>query len=121
MDVLRFEIPYPPTINHYYLHTPNGVILGAKGKRFRRNVSLLLNRYRGYCGSEKRLILTINVFPPDKRKRDLDNVCKATMDALQHAGIYGDDNQIDMLTVIRRNMVECGCLQIWIGECSSSE
>lgn len=121
MDILRIEIPYPPSVNHYYLHTANGVILGAKGKSYRRDVSLLLSRYKGHCGSERRLSLTINVFPPDKRKRDLDNVCKASMDALQHALIYGDDNQIDMLTVIRRNVVKHGCLQIWIGECLSNE
>lgn len=118
MDVLRIEIPFPPSINHYYLHTSNGVILGAKGKRFRRDVTLILNRYKDYCGSERRLAVTINVFPPDKRKRDLDNVCKATLDALQYARIFGDDNQIDMLTVIRRGVVEHGCLQIWVSECS---
>lgn len=121
MDILKFELPFPPSINHYYLHTSNGVILGVQGKRFRRDVSLLLNRHKGYCGSERRLTLTINVFPPDKRKRDLDNLVKSTQDALQHAGIYGDDNQIDMLTVIRRHQVKHGCLQIWIGECSLSE
>lgn len=121
MDILRIEIPFPPTINHYYLYTPNGVILGAKGKKYRRDVGLLLNRYKEYYSAEHRLALTINVYPPDKRKRDLDNVCKATMDALQHARIYSDDNQIDMLTVVRRNIVEFGCLQIWMSECSSSE
>lgn len=121
MDILRIEIPFPPTINHYYLHTDNGVILGAKGKSYRRDVALLLHRHRDHCGNERRLALTINVFPPDKRKRDLDNVCKATLDALQYARIYGDDNQIDMLTIIRRNIVSQGALKIWISECSSNE
>lgn len=119
MDILRIEIPFPPTINHYYLHTANGVILGAKGKKFRRDVALLLNHHKGYCGAERRLSVTINVFPPDKRKRDLDNLLKCTLDSLQHAKVYGDDNQIDMLTVIRRNVVEYGCLQIWISECDN--
>lgn len=121
MDILRFEIPYPPTINHYYLHTSNGVILGAKGKRYRHDVSLLLHRYRGACSSEARLSLVINAFPPDKRKRDLDNIVKATQDALQYARVYHDDCQIDMLSVMRRNIVKGGCLQIWISECSSNE
>jgi crossover junction endodeoxyribonuclease RusA len=121
MDILRIEIPFPPSINHYYLHTTHGVVLGAKGKCYRRDVCLLLNRYKGYCGSDRRLTVTINVLPPDKKKRDLDNILKATLDALQYAKIYGDDNQIDMLTVIRRDPVEHGALQIWIGECSSSE
>ena len=121
MDILRFELPYPPTINHYYLHTANGVILGAKGKSYRRDVALLTAKYRGACSSEKRLSLTINAYPPDKRKRDLDNIVKATQDALQYARVYHDDCQIDMLTVIRRHQVKDGALQIWIAECSSNE
>jgi crossover junction endodeoxyribonuclease RusA len=118
MDILRFELPYPPSINHYYVHTATGVILGAKGKSYRRDAALLLHRYRDSCGGERRLTLTINVFPPDKRKRDIDNICKATLDALQYARVFEDDSQIDMLTVVRREVVKDGCLAIWIGECS---
>ncbi len=121
MDILRFELPWPPSINHYYLHTSTGVILGAKGKYYRRDVGLLLHRLRGACDPKARLSLTINAFPPDKRKRDLDNIVKAVQDALQYARVYHDDCQIDMLTVIRRNQVKGGSLQIWISECSSSE
>lgn len=121
MDVLRFELPYPPSINHYYVHGAHGVVLGAKGKQYRRDVGLLLHRLRDACGSNLRLTVTINVFPPDRRKRDLDNICKATLDALQYARVFQDDNQIDMLTVIRRKVLPMGCLQIWISECCSSE
>lgn len=121
MDVLRFELPWPPSINHYYLHTHNGVILGAKGKKYRRDVSLLLHRYRCAYSHEKRLSLTINAFAPDKRRRDLDNIVKAVQDAIQYARVYHDDCQIDMLTVIRRHVVENGALQIWISECSSND
>ena len=118
MDILRFEIPWPPSINHYYIHTASRVILSASGKRYRRDVALLLSSLRGSCGAEARLSLVINAFPPDKRKRDLDNIIKAVQDALQHAGVYADDFQIDMLTVIRREPVPQGSLSIWISECS---
>ncbi len=121
MDILRFELPWPPSINHYYVHTANGIILGAKGKSYRRDVALLLHRFRESCTSEARLSLTINAFPPDKRKRDLDNIVKAVQDALQYARVYHDDYQIDMLTVIRRHQVKDGCIAIWIAECLSSE
>lgn len=84
-------------------------------------MGLLLHRLRGACGAEKRLSLTINAYPPDKRKRDLDNICKASIDSMQYARVFEDDNQIDMLTVIRREIVKNGCLQIWITECSLSE
>lgn len=117
MDILRFELPYPPSINHYYIHTSHGVILSAKGKSYRRDAALLLHRFRGAC-QDKRLAVTINVFPPDKRKRDIDNILKCVLDSLEHASVYNNDNQIDMLTVIRRDVIKNGAVQIWITECS---
>ena len=48
-----------------------------------------------------RLSMTMTLFPPDKRRRDLDNAFKAPLDALAHAGVYEDDSQIDVLTIRR--------------------
>ena len=117
MDILRFELTYPPSVNHYYIRSSTGVVLGAKGKSYRRDASLLLHRYKGHC-QDKRLTVTINVFPPDKRKRDIDNILKCLLDAMEHANVYNNDNQIDMLTVIRRDPIKDGAIQIWIAECS---
>ena len=114
--MLNLELPYPPSINHYYLHTSNSVILGAKGKKYRRDAILLLRKYKGHFDVSKKLHVVINVFPPDKRKRDLDNLTKCLLDSLQHAGIYVDDNQIDWLSIIRRNQIPNGSVQIWISE-----
>lgn len=121
MDILRFELPYPPSINHYYLRTSTGIVLGAKGKTYRRDVYFLLHKYRGYYGKDKRLAVTLNIFPPDKRIRDLDNLTKAILDSMEHANVYENDNQIDMLTVIRRQRVPVGSIAVWISECSSNE
>lgn len=78
---------------------------------------MLLHRLRDAC-EDKRLAVTINVYPPDKRKRDLDNILKGLIDALQYARVFQDDSQIDMLTVIRRDVVKNGSVAIWITECS---
>lgn len=40
------------------------------------------------------LKVEIEAFRPDKRRRDLDNLLKATLDGLAHAGVYEDDSQI---------------------------
>lgn len=120
MDILRFSIPFPPSINHYYIHTSRGVILGKKGKKYRNDVFHLLHDYRHACG-DKRLVLTLNAFMPDRRKRDLDNLCKATLDALQYACVFDDDAQIDMLTVIRRGIAKGGYIGVWICESSEDE
>ena len=116
MDILRFELPYPPSINHYYVHTARGVKLGDKGQSYRRDAFYLLTPFRGKC-QDKKIAVTINVFPPDKRKRDIDNILKCLLDAMEHANVYENDNNIDMLTVIRRHNVPNGAVQIWITEC----
>lgn len=49
----------------------------------------------------KRLSLFICAFPPDRRRRDLDNLLKCIGDSLQHAGLYKDDSQIDCIYIKR--------------------
>lgn len=116
--MISFDMPYPPSINHYYVRTPLGMAVGLKGKKYRRDVSLMLTPFRNKFNETDRISLTINVFPPDKRKRDLDNLLKCIQDSLQDAEIIHDDNQIDMLTIIRRNDIKHGKLSVWISVCS---
>ena len=42
------------------------------------------------------------MFPPDRRRRDVDNPLKAGVDSLMHASVFSDDSQIDHLEVIRK-------------------
>lgn len=37
--------------------------------------------------------------PPDRRGRDVDNLAKALLDALQHAGVMRDDSQVRRLVL----------------------
>lgn len=53
-------------------------------------------------GDSERLRVEMAVTPPDRRRRDLDNLLKAVLDGLGYADMYGDDSQIDELLVIRR-------------------
>ena len=45
------------------------------------------------------LKMEVQLFPPDKRRRDVDNVLKSLLDALEHGGAYADDGQIVRLAV----------------------
>lgn len=45
--------------------------------------------------------LHVHAYPPDRRKRDLDNLAKALFDALGMAGVFRDDFQIDRFSMAR--------------------
>ena len=107
-------LPWPPTVNTYWRHWQGRVVISAVGKRYRQAVGYLCLA-AGVRLSEGRLSVEIQAFPPDERKRDIDNILKAPLDALQGM-CYRDDSQIDRLTVIRRNVFPQGKLEVSIQE-----
>ena len=54
---------------------------------------------------EGRLGVTIKLYPPDKRRRDIDNYSKAVLDLLTKSEAWLDDEQVDLLTVSRETVV----------------
>jgi crossover junction endodeoxyribonuclease RusA len=58
------------------------------------------------------LALFIDAYPPDRRRRDLDNIQKAILDSLEKAGAYNDDSQIDLLIVSRQRSIPGGAIII---------
>lgn len=61
-----------------------------------------------------RLALHIVAFPPDRRKRDLDNLPKGVLDTLTKAETWIDDSQIDDLRITRGHVVKGGMLHLYI-------
>ena len=111
--MITLDLPYPPSVNRYYRHVGYRTLISREGRAFRENVCALL----GGGGPRKppaggRIALCMDAFPPDRRIRDLDNLQKPTLDALQHAGVYEDDSQIDLLLTRRRQVVPSGRLEV---------
>jgi len=109
---MKLELPYPPSINHYYFTARNGMrLIGAKGKVYRDEVFYLC-KGKGRVGGKVKVVL--EVYPPDKRKRDLDNVEKGLLDSLVYANVIDDDFDIDDKHTIRREKVKGGKIVVTI-------
>jgi Holliday junction resolvase RusA-like endonuclease len=48
-----------------------------------------------------RYVVTLDIVAPDHRRADLDNICKAHLDALNGLA-WKDDSQVDSLRITRR-------------------
>lgn len=102
MDILILDLPWPPSINHYYGFVGAKRFIDKPGREFRKTVhEIVLSTMNKPDLKDKRLSMKIEVYPPDNRRRDLDNIVKSLADSLQHAGVYNDDCMIDELLVYR--------------------
>lgn len=104
---MQLELPYPPSINHYWRRVGPRTLISREGHRFRERVMAILAalRIQPLIG---RLAVRVEIYPPDNRRRDIDNVQKALLDAMQHGGAYGDDSQIVRLAIEKREPIEGG-------------
>lgn len=56
----------------------------------------------------EKLRVELLIYPPDKKRRDIDNVCKVILDTLQRAGVYDDDFKVWQLTIERKEVRQYG-------------
>ncbi len=113
--MIEFTLPWPPSVNTYWRNFNGRMIISAKGREYRETVGdqmTLQKMVKHYTGL---LRVEIEAFRPDKRRRDLDNLLKATLDGLAHAGVYEDDSQIVDLRIYWAPVIG-GMLKIKIEE-----
>ena len=108
-------LPYPPSINRYYRHVGRRVLISREGREYRRAICGLLAG-GGSPPITGRIALAMDAFPPDRRRRDLDNIQKPLLDSLEHGGVYENDSQIDVLITRRCEPVDGGRLNVRVNE-----
>ena len=110
---ISLTLPFPPSVNHYWGQSGKRRFIGKKGVQFREDVMEAMY-ISGVDALEGRLCVHVNLYPPDKRKRDIDNSMKSLLDACEHAKCYENDSQIDELHIIRKEVVKGGLCNIVI-------
>jgi Holliday junction resolvase RusA-like endonuclease len=104
-----YQLPYPPSLNHYYRRVGPRTLISREGRTYRRQVAGILTQ-RGEEPMEGPLCLEVELYTPDRRRRDVDNTLKSVCDALEKGGAYHDDSQIHRLAVEKYRPVEGGAL-----------
>ncbi len=114
---MRISLPWPPSVNRYWRSVGGRVLISRDGREYRQRVAgqvLEAGRPPRYAGE---LAVDILAWPPDRRRRDLDNVLKALLDAMEHAGVYEDDSQIGVILIRRGEVVAGGRVDVEVVPC----
>lgn len=113
--MITLELPYPPSANHTYSYVYGRPVLTKDARTFRHQVRRIVSA-NGIKPLLCSLTVHVDAFPPDKRKRDIDNCLKSLLDALQHAGVFWDDSQITELHAIKHPPVLEGHVVVVISQ-----
>jgi crossover junction endodeoxyribonuclease RusA len=113
--MIILDLDYPPSANTYWRHARGRHYIGEKGLAFRASVISIVATHKQKA-PDGRLELGVMLYPPDRRRRDIDNVCKALLDSMTYSGLIEDDSLIDKLTIERGAMVKGGKCRIYLSE-----
>lgn len=103
---MRLILPFPPSVNTYWRAPNKGPLKGrhlisAAGRKFQSAAcaAIIEQLRRLPKPSTEPAAVEITLYPPDARRRDIDNYNKALFDALTHAGVWEDDSQVKRMLV----------------------
>lgn len=120
---MKLILPFPPSVNTYWRAPNKGPLAGrhlisAKGRAYQSDAcAAIIEQLRKLPKPSSALAaVEIILFPPDARRRDIDNYNKALFDALTHAGIWEDDSQVCRMLVEWGPVVKKGKVEITISK-----
>ncbi len=118
---MKLTLPFPPSVNTYWRAPNRGPLAGrhlisAAGRKYQSDAcaAIIEQLRRLPKPSTTPAAVAIILFPPDQRRRDLDNYNKALFDALTHAGVWEDDSQVKKMLVEWGPVVPKGKVDITI-------
>ena len=96
--MIMLILPYPPTVNHMYRRARGHLALTPEALAFRHAVRMIA-MVQGATPLVGPVAVFLDVYRP-RRRGDLDNILKATLDALNGIA-YRDDDQVEQITAQR--------------------
>ena len=94
---MKITLPKPPSVNHLYRTFRRGNrvmrVVGAEGEAWFNGAGLIVkSKLKLRQPIEGDIELSADLYTC--RHQDLDNICKATLDMLERAGIVNNDAQV---------------------------
>ena len=101
--MIHIVLPYPPSSNNLYATVGHRRVLSSAGRAYKKTVAecCLIELVGVPLPLTTRLALILWISPPTRRHYDMDGKVKVVQDALQDAGVFVNDEQIDELHVYR--------------------
>lgn len=113
---ITFILPFPPSVNTYWRHVGKKTLISENGRKFRANAiaavyEQLRKRPMAITGD---VSVIVKMYPPTNHRRDIDNYLKAPFDALTHANVWKDDEQVKRVDMQWCEVVNGGRFEITI-------
>lgn len=107
-----FQVPWPPSMNSYWRNVAGRTLISREGREYRNEMSraALIGQFPSFPDGP--VVVRITACPPDRRRRDLDNMLKPMLDALTYVKVWSDDSQIDDLRIVRGLPVKGGLMTV---------
>jgi crossover junction endodeoxyribonuclease RusA len=115
MSDYEFEMPWPPTVNHWHQPYRGRIIKGSKARKYESDAVAHLESI-GLSGealsSNLKVKLILN--PPTLARYDIDNRTKGVFDALSAANIWVDDFQVTELKIVKGEKIKGGRVLVFV-------
>jgi len=118
--MITLKLPYPPSVNNYWLASGHRRYISKRGKEFKDHVAWYCKEHKVSSFGGVDVEVHIVIHPRSKILMDIDNCAKAILDSVEGAGIVFDDKQVVRLVIERGILVKGGGCTVTIKKHSTS-
>ena len=113
---ISLVLPFPPSVNSCWRTVKGRMLLSEQGRKFRINaIAAVYDQLRKIPKAiTEDVSVIVKMYPPTKQRRDIDNYLKAAFDALTHAKVWEDDDQVKRVEMEWCEVVKGGRYEITI-------
>jgi len=114
-EAIELEMPMAVSENKYRRIVPgcSHPVISSEGRKYHETAKAIF-RQSGQAPIRGRVKVEVEFYPPDWRRRDLDNLFKCLFDSLVNAGAIEDDHLITEIHAFKRDPVPNGLLFVRI-------